>query len=136
MGGIDARALPSSPQPSVSALRKAVPAFVLAFMAAALLRSAGDAAASSGTMSPDACAAWKKATSFVGGTLASNLLGVAMAGLGLSISASVFNGVGLAPLAVGAAGALAVSTTAAVSSTALLAVGVLPPSREAGREPA
>lgn len=88
-----------------------VPAFVVGFLAMAVLRSVGDAMLGRGGMAYGLFDArdWKMVTDVVGDTLASRfLLGTAMAAVGLTTNFQVFRGVGLKPFAVGLAGALAV----------------------------
>lgn len=93
------------------ALSKAVPPFVWAFLGMAALRSASDAL---GGARHDGLLPW------LGGTVSPSCLGVAMAGLGLSTSASVLRGAGVRPLALGFAGALLVGATAFAGARALV----------------
>lgn len=91
-----------------------VPLFVIAFVGASALRTAGDAAlARSGK-------AWflleesqfRQLTGWLGGTLGSKyLLGTALAGVGLSTSAAALKGVGIRPFLLGASGAAVVTAT-------------------------
>ena len=89
---------------------KLLPAFVLGFIAMAVLRSIGDATlqngAAFGLLSP---ATWEQWTKTIGDLLGSKvLLGTAMAAVGLNTHPSVFKGVGAKPFLVGFAGALVV----------------------------
>lgn len=88
-----------------------VPAFVIGFVAMAVVRSVGDATlgatgAAFGTWGPGE---WQAIVGAVGDVVASQwLLGTAMAAVGLNTSMAVFRGVGLRPFAVGFVGAVAV----------------------------
>jgi uncharacterized integral membrane protein (TIGR00698 family) len=89
---------------------KLFPAFVLGFLAMALVRSVGDATlangAAFGAWDPEQ---WKSLTALLGEHWGSRyLLGTAMAAVGLGTSFSVFKGLGLKPFAVGLVGALLV----------------------------
>jgi uncharacterized integral membrane protein (TIGR00698 family) len=88
-----------------------VPAFVIGFVAMAVLRTIGDATLQSTGAAYfmwDA-AAWSGLTSLIGDFWASRvLLGTAMAAVGLNTSFAVFKGVGARPFVVGLAGALVV----------------------------
>lgn len=101
------------------ALRRSqlVPAFILGFLAMALLRTIGDSTAAAGRAfglwTP---AAWKSIVDAIGNEWGSKyLLGAAMAAVGLSTSLSVLRGVGFKPFAVGLAGALVVGLAGAAS---------------------
>ncbi len=88
-----------------------VPAFVLGFLAMAVVRSVGDASVASGGAAWGVWDArgWVRVTNQIGDFWGSRLLlGTAMAAVGLNTSFDVFRGVGLKPFAVGFAGALAV----------------------------
>jgi uncharacterized integral membrane protein (TIGR00698 family) len=89
-------------------LSKLLPAFVLGFVAMALVRSLGDATLQNGAafgMWNESV--WKSLVSQIGEVWGSKyLLGTALASVGLSTSFSVFKGVGFKPFAVGFAGAL------------------------------
>jgi uncharacterized integral membrane protein (TIGR00698 family) len=82
---------------------KLVPVFVLGFVAMAVFRSVGDAGARSGLAfglwDP---AAWARVTRLVGESWAPWALGTAMAAVGLTTRLSVFRGLGLKPLYLGA----------------------------------
>lgn len=88
-----------------------VPAFVIGFVAMAVVRSIGDGMIAAGgsawwIWSADG---WRALTDLLGNEWGSRiLLGTAMAAVGLNTSFSVFRGVGLKPFAVGLAGALVV----------------------------
>lgn len=88
-----------------------VPAFVIGFVAMAVVRTIGDATlqttgAAYGVWSS---AAWSANINQVGDFWASRmLLGTAMAAVGLNTSFAVFKGVGLRPFAVGLSGAIVV----------------------------
>lgn len=88
-----------------------IPLFVLGFVALAIVRTIGDSGVSNqglafGLLDP---AQWKTIWSSMN-TLGSNyLLGVAMAGVGLSTSFSVFKGIGAKPFYIGMVAALSVS---------------------------
>jgi uncharacterized integral membrane protein (TIGR00698 family) len=83
---------------------KYVPPFLVAFLGVSALRSVGD------YMIPD-MEAYQLVMNFAGNELSKNALGIAMAGVGLSTSASSLRGVGWKPFAVGAAGAMVVGGT-------------------------
>ena len=91
--------------------RAYVPAFILGFVAMAIVRSIGDGMLDAGGK---ACGLWDRAgwstlASTLGDTVGARwLLGTAMAAVGLHTSFAVFKGVGLKPFAVGLAGALVV----------------------------
>ncbi|GBG24874.1 Hypothetical Protein FCC1311_010922 [Hondaea fermentalgiana] len=113
---------PSSLVPSFAEVKKYFPGFVAGFVGMSALRTVGDM-----TLASDTAAAfgvfdadtWKTLTKFVGNELGSHyLLGTAMAGVGLSTSASALRGVGIKPFIVGLAGAGAVGATG--FSTALI----------------
>lgn len=90
-------------------IAKLLPAFVLGFIAMAIIRSIGDAQAASGlAFGVWNAEAWKEFTKSVGETWGSRALGTAMAAVGLATSFSVFKGVGLKPFVVGLIGALLV----------------------------
>ena len=82
-------------------MRDVFPAFVLGFIAMALLRSLGDTVWNS--------PGWKNLTNQIGDVWGSRyLLGTAMAAVGLGASFSAFKGIGGKPFVVGLAGALVV----------------------------
>lgn len=90
-----------------------VPAFVIGFLAMAVVRTIGDATlqAAGAAYGLWDTAAWTRVTTAVGDYWGSRLLlGIAMAAVGLNTSMSVFRGVGAKPFAVGLAGALAVAS--------------------------
>jgi uncharacterized membrane protein YadS len=91
--------------------RALVPAFVLGFVAMAIVRTIGDAMVQANGTAYGVwdAAAWGDLTAHVGDFWGSRvLLGTAMAAVGLNTSLTVFNGVGARPFAVGFAGALVV----------------------------
>ncbi|MDM7460559.1 MAG: putative sulfate exporter family transporter [bacterium] len=90
-------------------IAKLLPAFILGFIAMAVVRSIGDAQVANGLAFGiwDADG-WKELTKAVGETWGSRALGTAMAAVGLATSFSVFKGVGLKPFLVGLVGALLV----------------------------
>ena len=100
-------------------VRKAIPPFLLAFLAASAARSAGDAAFE-GTAA--AKKEWRRATDLVGSEFgAKHCLGTAMAAVGLNLSFAAFSGVGVTPFLVGGAGAVVVSGVGLAGATALAA---------------
>ncbi|MFN3689425.1 MAG: YeiH family protein [Fimbriimonadales bacterium] len=90
-------------------IAKLLPAFILGFIAMAIVRSIGDAQVAHGLAFGiwDA-EGWKAFTKTIGETWGSRALGTAMAAVGLATSFSVFKGVGLKPFVVGLVGALLV----------------------------
>ncbi len=105
-----------TPQPGGTGIRRTswtalVPAFVIGFVAMAIVRSIGDATLTSTGAAYGIwnTAEWARLTNTIGDTWASRfLLGTAMAAVGLNTNLAVFRGVGLKPFAVGMAGAAAV----------------------------
>ncbi len=91
-------------------ISKLLPAFVLGFVAMAVLRSIGDATLQSGAAFGFLSAeAWDNLTKSIGEFWGSRiLLGTAMAAVGLNTHPSVFKGVGAKPFLVGFVGALVV----------------------------
>lgn len=90
-----------------------VPAFVIGFLAMAVVRTIGDAMLQSGGTAYGMWdrAGWTAVTNHVGDFWGSRvLLGTAMAAVGLNTSFAVFKGVGLKPFVVGLAGALVVGS--------------------------
>jgi uncharacterized membrane protein YadS len=89
----------------------AVPQFVLGFLAMAALRTAGDYQLANGGKALwllDS-ASWKQNADWLGATLGTKyLLGTGLAAVGLSVRFEAFRGVGVAPFAVGATGAMLV----------------------------
>ncbi|MFN7019134.1 MAG: YeiH family protein [Fimbriimonadales bacterium] len=91
-------------------IAKLLPAFILGFIAMAIVRSIGDAqVAHSLAFGIWDAEGWKEFTKAIGETWGSRALGTAMAAVGLATSFSVFKGVGLKPFLVGLVGALLVS---------------------------
>jgi uncharacterized integral membrane protein (TIGR00698 family) len=89
----------------LNTFQKYVPTFLLAFIGMASLRSTGDFILGSDFE------AYNATMDFVGNDVSKYALGTAMAGVGLSTSASSLKGVGWKPFAVGASGALVVGGT-------------------------
>lgn len=124
-GVVPAMALKSSGQPMSSLkfddVKKLVPGFVLGFVAFSALRTIGDATL--GWSGSAFCLLnemqWKELTGFIGNTAAPTLLGVAMAGLGLTMSPSALRGVGPRPFVAGFLGALVVGGTGLAAALAL-----------------
>ena len=88
-----------------------VPAFVIGFVAMAVVRTIGDATlqSSGAAYGVWSAASWSSLTAHIGDFWASRVcLGTAMAAVGLNTSFGVFKGVGAKPFAVGFAGALVV----------------------------
>ena len=87
-----------------ASLAAAVPAFVVGFVALAAVRTAGDAGGHALLgLEPGQ---WKQGMDWLGGVLGTKyLLGTGLAAVGLSVDLAAFRGVGLAPFAVGGAGA-------------------------------
>jgi uncharacterized integral membrane protein (TIGR00698 family) len=100
---------------------KLFPAFVLGFLAMALVRSAGDATLANGAaFGVWSAEQWKAMTTLIGEQWGSRyLLGTAMAAVGLGTSFSVFKGLGMKPFAVGFVGALLVGAIGLVLSLLL-----------------
>jgi uncharacterized membrane protein YadS len=119
---------------SAGTLAKAVPTFVLGFVAMAVVRSVGDAQLAAGGHAGYLLAAsgWQRLTDLDGGFASTKLLlPMAMAGVGLSVQTKAFAGVGWRPFAVGAAGAALVGGTGL--ATALIASRVRRAALERGR---
>mmetsp|Transcript_38954 Transcript_38954/g.111881 ORF Transcript_38954/g.111881 Transcript_38954/m.111881 type:complete len:195 (+) Transcript_38954:126-710(+) len=89
----------------LNTFKKYVPGFLVAFIGMASLRSTGDFLLGS------EAAAYNGVMNFIGNDISKYALGTAMAGVGLSTSASSLKGVGWKPFAVGASGALIVGGT-------------------------
>ena len=90
------------------------PLFVLGFLAASVFRSVGEAGVSAngaayGLLDPSS---WVRLIRLLGDQTAGLLLGTALAAVGLSTRFSVFRALGVAPLLLGIAAALAVSLSA------------------------
>lgn len=97
---------------------KYFPGFVIGFVGMAVLRSAGDYSVkeygkSFGVMDFEV---WQAVTKAVGSTASGSLLGIAMAGVGLSTDIAVLRGVGAAPFITGFAGASIVACTGLLSA--------------------
>lgn len=89
----------------LNTFKKYVPSFLVAFIGMASFRSTGDFFLGSDVE------AYQATMDFIGSDLSKYALGTAMAGVGLSTSASSLKGVGWRPFAVGASGALVVGGT-------------------------
>jgi uncharacterized integral membrane protein (TIGR00698 family) len=89
----------------LNTFKQYVPNFLIAFIAMSSLRSCGDI-----FLGQDA-ETFQHIMSFIGSDLSKYALGTAMAGVGLSTSASSLKGVGWKPFAVGASGAVVVGGT-------------------------
>ena len=89
----------------LNTFQKYVPTFLIAFIGMASLRSTGDFLLGSDVE------VYKAAMDFIGNDVSKYALGTAMAGVGLSTSASSLKGVGWKPFAVGGSGALVVGGT-------------------------
>jgi uncharacterized membrane protein YadS len=103
--------------------RSYVPAFILGFVAMAIVRSIGDGMLDAGGRAWGLWdrAGWSAIAAMLGDSIGARcLLGTAMAAVGLNTSFTVFKGVGLKPFAVGLAGALVVG---AVGMTMALLLG-------------
>lgn len=93
---------------------KLLPVFVLGFLAMALLRTVGDHGLAGGGQALGVfdAGAWRSLLSTAGDRASFFSLGVAMAGVGLGTRLSVFKGLGLRPVAVGALAAVSVGAVA------------------------
>ena len=124
----------------------AIPPFLLAFLSVSVLRSAGDAYFASAAAGYDdeekeeeeeeeeeklklklkrretLERRWRTTVKYVGGELAPTFVGTALAGVGLSTSASVVRGVGATPFLVGAGGAAVVGGVGLASALTLASV--------------
>jgi uncharacterized integral membrane protein (TIGR00698 family) len=112
---------------SAKTLAAAVPVFVGGFLAAAAVRTAGDTQLASGGSALFVFdqQTWKSGADWLGGTLGTKvLLGTGLAAVGLSVDLAAFGGAGLAPFAVGAAGA---SIVGGVGLSVALAMANLAP---------
>lgn len=89
----------------LNTFKKYIPSFLIAFVGMASLRSTGDF-----LLGTD-LEAYNATMNFIGNDVSKYALGTAMAGVGLSTSASSLKGVGWKPFAVGASGALVVGGT-------------------------
>mmetsp|Transcript_159199 Transcript_159199/g.296785 ORF Transcript_159199/g.296785 Transcript_159199/m.296785 type:complete len:469 (+) Transcript_159199:40-1446(+) len=124
-GVVPAMALKSSGQTlsnlKLGDVKKLVPGFVISFIGMSALRTLGDA-----TLGWSGFAfylfdamQWKEFVNLVGNTASPTLLGIAMAGLGLTLNPSALKGVGPSPFVVGFLGALVVGGTGLVAALAL-----------------
>lgn len=106
---------------SLKDVKKLVPGFVLGFIGMSAVRSMGDytLGASGSAFGLLDKSQWLELTSLLGNQAAPVLLGVAMAGLGLSTSTSALNGVGPRPFVAGLLGALTVGGTGLVAALLL-----------------
>jgi len=97
----------------LSTFSKYVPPFLVAFLGMSALRSGGDVMLSDVEV-------YSQIMNWIGNDLSKYALGTAMAGVGLSTSASSLQGVGWKPFAVGGAGALVVGGTGFTVATLVL----------------
>mmetsp|Transcript_38804 Transcript_38804/g.96425 ORF Transcript_38804/g.96425 Transcript_38804/m.96425 type:complete len:197 (+) Transcript_38804:3-593(+) len=98
---------------SKSSVAAAIPVFVVGFLGMAALRTAGDTQLARGGRALFIFdhSTWKNGADWLGVSLGTKtLLGTGLAAVGLSVNISAFQGAGLAPFIVGAAGALIVGT--------------------------
>ena len=107
---------PVSPLPAtefgLATFQKFVPGFVVAFVGAAALRSAGDLALQGGsTIAGVDAASFEAAANWIASTGSTVGLGMAMSAVGLRTSATALRGVGPRPFLVGGSGALVVGGT-------------------------
>jgi len=103
-------------KPSLSGLNtftKYVPPFLIAFLGMSTFRTGGD-------MVLHDLEGYTQAMDWIGNDCSKYLLGTAMAGVGLSTSASSLKGVGWKPFAVGGAGALVVGGTGFTVATMMV----------------
>jgi uncharacterized integral membrane protein (TIGR00698 family) len=98
----------------LATFQKYIPPFLVAFLGMSALRSGGD------LMFSTDVEVYTQAMDFIGNDLSKYALGTAMAGVGLSTSASSLQGVGWKPFAVGGAGALVVGGTGFTVATLLV----------------
>ena len=97
------------------ATKAAFPTFVLGFVGAAGVRTAGDV-----YFVGDDAKRWKEGANFVGGALGTKcLLATGLAGVGLSVDASGFRSAGVRPFLVGGAGAAIVGGVGLASAQLL-----------------
>jgi len=96
----------SSTMSGLVTFSKYVPNFLIAFLGMSAIRSGGDL-----MLTPADLEFFHQGMNFIGNDLSKYALGTAMAGVGLSTSASALKGVGWRPFAVGAGGALVVGGT-------------------------
>jgi uncharacterized integral membrane protein (TIGR00698 family) len=89
----------------LNTFQKYVPSFIIAFIGMSSLRSCGDFFLGQDVET------FQQTMDFIGNDLSKYALGTAMAGVGLSTSASSLKGVGWKPFAVGASGAVVVGGT-------------------------
>ncbi|MEW6622857.1 MAG: putative sulfate exporter family transporter [Bacillota bacterium] len=88
-----------------------IPLFVLGFMAMAVVRTLGDAGITSSGMAFGLLedVQWKAVWTTINNAGSKYMLGIAMAGIGLSTGLTVFKGLGLKPFYIGMAAALSVT---------------------------
>jgi uncharacterized integral membrane protein (TIGR00698 family) len=98
----------------LATFQKYIPPFLVAFLGMSALRSGGD------LMFGTDVELYTQAVNLIGNDLSKYALGTAMAGVGLSTSASSLKGVGWKPFAVGGAGALVVGGTGFTVATFLV----------------
>ena len=98
---------------SLAALATAVPSFVGGFLALAAVRTLGDQQLARGgkALGLFDAPSWRQTADWLGATVGTKvLLGTGLAAVGLSVDFGAFRGAGLAPFAVGAAGATIVGS--------------------------
>ncbi|WP_033543105.1 YeiH family protein [Planococcus sp. CAU13] len=95
---------------------KLFPVFILGFLLLSVLRSIGDATAESGGQAFDMLTpeAWQQFHSFWSTFGSTYMLGLAMAGVGLSTNLRAFKGMGITPFYIGLIAALAVGSVSLV----------------------
>mmetsp|Transcript_62009 Transcript_62009/g.72511 ORF Transcript_62009/g.72511 Transcript_62009/m.72511 type:complete len:403 (-) Transcript_62009:26-1234(-) len=98
----------------LATFQKYVPSFLIAFIGMSSLRSCGDF-----FLVQDA-ETFQKTMDYIGNDVSKYALGTAMAGVGLSTSASSLKGVGWKPFAVGASGAMVVGGTGFMVSSLIV----------------
>jgi len=96
----------ASSMSGLNTFQKYVPNFLMAFLGMSALRSGGDV-----MLLQNDLEVFHQVMNFIGNDLSKYALGTAMAGVGLSTSASALKGVGWKPFAVGGTGALVVGGT-------------------------
>jgi uncharacterized integral membrane protein (TIGR00698 family) len=112
--GDDNKAVIGDSISGLNTFQKYVPTFLIAFIGMASLRSTGDLLLGSDVE------VYNATMDFIGNDVSKYALGTAMAGVGLSTSASSLKGVGWKPFAVGASGALVVGGTGFTIATMMV----------------
>lgn len=98
----------------LATFQKYVPSFLIAFIGMSSLRSCGD------FFLVQDVETFQKTMDYIGNDVSKYALGTAMAGVGLSTSASSLKGVGWKPFAVGASGAMVVGGTGFMVSSLIV----------------